>query len=430
MKKILLLVGLMSSLGVNAAPVAKGFYASVVSKREMNYKSFIDRMVSQKYHLVLSEQKINSNSLYLEDHTDDNKDFYFVEVVKSSPAEAAQIFGIVKRAERLVLAYATESEMLAVHLAYPKYHIEKVDLFKNYFTSTTVPKALSSYYQLNTGSFHSIDTPSEQWIVNKLEELSGRTPVTVGSETFTISERYSPRGRLNARKYLASEYAELGYEVSEHNYGRGVNLVASRSGTASSDYIIVSAHYDSYRNAGADDDGSGVIGTLAVAKSLAAINPAIGIRFVSFDEEEVGLVGSKAYAKMLNDSGELQNLLGVVNLEMLAYDENSDGKFHSIHCNENTSKSLHHKLMAEISSRSIDLEYVNACTNRSDHAAFWKYSKPAIVISQNFFGWPADSNPCYHKACDQVDQLNFGYMKRLVDAIAPTVLSIVSPGID
>src|SRR5690606_29066648 len=115
-----------------------------------------------------------------------------------------------------------------------------------------------------------------------------------------------------------------GYTVTEHEYkggGLGVNLVAEKLGADPNRYLIVSAHYDSVSNAGADDDGSGVISALAVAQALKDLELAVNLRIVAFDEEERGLVGSKAYAADLNTTGELDGLVGVVNIEMTGYDQ-------------------------------------------------------------------------------------------------------------
>lgn len=68
---------------------------------------------------------------------------------------------------------------------------------------------------------------------------------------------------------------------------------------------MISAHYDSRgsfgstRAPGGDDDGSGTVGVLSIARTIKAK----GIKFLSnvelvlFAGEEQGLLGSKAYAR-------------------------------------------------------------------------------------------------------------------------------------
>ncbi len=51
--------------------------------------------------------------------------------------------------------------------------------------------------------------------------------------------------------------------------------------------------------AGADDNGSGIVSILAVARALQNMTPRVNIRFVGFDQEESGLIGSESYALQL-----------------------------------------------------------------------------------------------------------------------------------
>ena len=66
--------------------------------------------------------------------------------------------------------------------------------------------------------------------------------------------------------------------------------------------IIVGAHFDTVSGSpGANDNGSGTAVVLAVASILAATPCRTSpITFAFFDEEEVGLVGARAYANSLN----------------------------------------------------------------------------------------------------------------------------------
>jgi hypothetical protein len=257
----------------------------------------------------------------------------------------------------------------------------------------------------------------------KLRQLSGAVPTTVGGQTVTISERRSDAKKALARAWLRQEYEALGFTVTEVPYAReneelagGVNLVAEHPGTDPNRWLIVSAHYDSVGNAGADDDGAGTISALATARALAALPHAVGIRVLAFDQEELGLLGSVAYTRQLDEQGALGKVVGVLNLEMTGYDADGDGAFHAIDCNENTSATLTAAIKRVVAQDGIDLTHVAACTNRSDHAAFWRYNRPAIVVSQNFFG--GDDNPCYHRACDTIDQVDLDYMTKVTTAVA------------
>jgi hypothetical protein len=256
----------------------------------------------------------------------------------------------------------------------------------------------------------------------RLGELSGAVPVTLGGRTVSIRERGSRDGRAQARAWMREQYEALGFVVHEHAYGSspfggGVNLIADKAGSDPSRVLIVSAHYDSVHNAGADDDGSGVVSALAVARALKDAALVTGLRVVAFDEEERGLLGARAYARSLDETGELRQVVGVLNLEMTAYDSDDDGHYHVIDCHENTSAELSARVVEAAGSRDdLRLVKVDACSDRSDHASFWRYGAPAVTVSEDFFG--GDDNPCYHASCDRTDRLDFDYMRRLTQAVA------------
>ena len=256
-----------------------------------------------------------------------------------------------------------------------------------------------------------------------LESLSGARPVTIDGQTLTITNRASADMKSKARAWLRATYESLGYTVTESRYASGSNFIAEKRPTNPVDdqIFIVSGHLDTVQTAGADDDGSGVISSLAIARALRDLPLKRTIRFVAFDEEERGLIGSAAYANELVRTGEI-NKVSVFNIEMTGYDSDNDGDFHTIDCNENSSPMLSRALLSAISQQGIALKKVDACTNRSDHAVFWEHNRPAIVVSQNFFG--GDGNPCYHRSCDTTQKLNWDYMAKITKAAANAVVSL------
>jgi Zn-dependent M28 family amino/carboxypeptidase len=52
-------------------------------------------------------------------------------------------------------------------------------------------------------------------------------------------------------------------------------------------------------------------------------------------------------------------------------------------------------------------------TRRSDHAAFWHYGFPAVMLTDtaNF------RNPNYHRSTDTLDTLNLGFLEQAADAV-------------
>ena len=262
----------------------------------------------------------------------------------------------------------------------------------------------------------------------RVREISGATPVTIGGRTLRLNDRGSAQGRADVLLWLKAQYEPLGFVTSTHDYTTsgffgtrtGRNFVATRPGTAGSAAsprrLFVTSHLDSVNNPGADDNGAGTVSALAVARYVAAIDSEIELTVMAFDQEELGLVGSTAFVRDLTARGQLADILGVVNIEMTGYDSDGDGALHVIDCNENTSARITRVMDAARTGAGLPLRVEPACTNRSDHAPFWRAGVPAVVISQNFFG--GDANPCYHRACDKVDTMNLDYMTNVTRMIA------------
>lgn len=262
------------------------------------------------------------------------------------------------------------------------------------------------------------------WLRNKVAEMSGAIPTNLGGHRVFVGERASLEGRRKGREWVMQEYRRLGYEPELHYYGEGVNVVATKAGH-SDRFLIVSAHYDTVPGSpGADDDASGITSNLAVASVLAKCDLGVGVRFVAFDQEEVGLKGSKAYAKKIVEDGDAGKLVGVVQVEMTAYDSDGDGSFNIIDCDDPSNGPLVNALSDAVRDNEMKLNVIRACTERSDHSSFWQIGRPAIAMSELFFGHHTDPTPCYHQSCDTVDHLNFDYMHRLTRALTYAVISL------
>lgn len=269
---------------------------------------------------------------------------------------------------------------------------------------------------------YSLPPISSQYLKQKLSELSGALPVMIDGMRVTISERDSKQGRELANRYLAQEYRALGFTTRMETFGTGENFVAEKIGQDPSKVLILSSHIDSVGNAGANDDGSGTIVALAIANSLKDIKTKYTLRVVGFDREEDGLIGSKAYVQTIKNKAEI---IGNIQVEMMATNSRRDGRFHVIDCDRADSKFLTAKIMNAIGALSLPLTRVKACTDRSDHASFWRANIPSIVLSENFFG--GDSDPCYHASCDRVDsRLDFDYMNRIGTATAHAVAELLN----
>ena len=117
---------------------------------------------------------------------------------------------------------------------------------------------------------------------------------------------------------------------------RNVAGVLRGSDTALKDtYLLVTAHYDHLGKLpdgpgdrifnGANDDGSGTVSVIEVARALAPLKtrPRRSIVFMTFFGEEKGLMGSRYYAK--HPLFPIDKTVGQLNLEQLGRTDDSEG---------------------------------------------------------------------------------------------------------
>ena len=226
--------------------------------------------------------------------------------------------------------------------------------------------------------------------------------------------------------------------------------------------VIVGCHLDStaasdagYSAAtgparGADDDGSGVAGTLALARWMWGMRGQLRhtVRFCFFNGEEQGLIGSKSYASALKANG--APIRAVVCMDMIGFNSDANRLF-EVHAGytdpavrdasvpiANTVASWAASLgslpppqvyRGTSPSGGPDRTVSDGAINRSDHAAFHQQGYPAVVVTEDFFGNMAseplaDPNPNYHRNADAV--VDAAYAADIICAVGHAVRALAS----
>lgn len=280
-----------------------------------------------------------------------------------------------------------------------------------------------------------------------LEELSSRLEkhVTVLAAAIGPRDLYNNNSaRLKkAEAYIAGEFRALGYAVEIQEYAvagtTARNITAVKPGTTRKDEtLVIGAHHDTFNNPGADDNASGVAGTLELARLLAGKPAARTLKFVSFANEEPPFfrteeMGSAVWAEAAKKRGE--KIAGFINLEMIGYFTEKPrsqkyppliGPFQPNRGNfiaqvsDFRSRALAGAIDAELRANSglplvtITLPAFVPGVDYSDHRNFWKRGYPAVMFTDTSFY----RNPHYHKAADLPGTLNFRYMASLVKGLA------------
>lgn len=166
---------------------------------------------------------------------------------------------------------------------------------------------------------------------------------------------------------------------------------------------------------GADDNGTGVVLLLETARILSGRSFPFSIRFIAFSGEELGLWGSRSYARRAGARGD--RVLGVLNFDMIGFNDLAE----RIELVTNPSSAWIVDLMVaagqryDLGLRTDVLE--DRFAGLSDHAPFWAEGYDAILAIENYL--PTDStsagvvdgayriNTHYHTVADLPDSINW-----------------------
>ncbi|MCP4092535.1 MAG: M20/M25/M40 family metallo-hydrolase [Planctomycetes bacterium] len=201
------------------------------------------------------------------------------------------------------------------------------------------------------------------------------------------TRRHGQPGSINAQNWLVSEMNGLGLTTTTFSYDSDADVViGEKQGiTDPSKIVIIGAHYDSVNwqgsatspAPGADDDASGTAGVLEIARILAANDFDYTIRFCAFSGEELGLLGSEAYAAHLDNIN--ANVIGMVQLDMTAYRAPGDTRSVGFITND-TDTNMNNFAMdvyaAYVPTLPINIGPLSGGT--SDHRSFFNHGFPAI----------------------------------------------------
>jgi hypothetical protein len=265
-------------------------------------------------------------------------------------------------------------------------------------------------------------------------ELSGAQQAIIAGQPYTIETRHALSGEPAAKagQYLFEFYEDLGLQVEYKPFsflGNTLNnIVAQKDGSVFPERIfLITSHYDDVPiegpAPGADDNASGTVAVMMAAKILEQYDLGCTLRFVNFGAEEYGLIGSKDYAQQAYCSGE--DIRGVINLDMIAWNSPGSAASMDLHALSSIpgSNQLAMTFQEVVSEYNLDLvpEMADPVTTRSDHASFWKYEVPAILVSEDW----EDFNPNYHTAGDDLESLqDLNYFTSMIKASLGTLAQV------
>ena len=222
-----------------------------------------------------------------------------------------------------------------------------------------------------------------------------------------------------------------------------VNVIAELPGTNDDNVVMAGAHLDSVlAGPGINDNGSGSSALLEIAQQISKLKPENTIRFAWWGAEESGLLGSRAYVADQVAAGTLDEVALYLNFDMVAspnyifmvYDGDESGWPAPVVVPEG---SVQIEDLFESYYTWAGVPYDDAeFSGRSDYQAFIQNGVPAgglftgaevVKTEEQAAIWGgtagAQYDPCYHLACDDIDNLALDALDVNSDAIAAAVLT-------
>lgn len=289
---------------------------------------------------------------------------------------------------------------------------------------------------------HGSGRPEMQIPASKLNALQASLKAHVETFAVSIGERNSsePEQLARAAQTIKDFWKAAGFDVRvqafEENGARYENIWVEIPGRGKKEEIVVvGAHYDSAPGtAGADDNASGVAALLELSKMLKEEKTERTLRFVAFANEEPPLfmtdaMGSRVFARAMSEKKE--KVSAMLSLESIGYFTQEPqsqkypplldliypdrGNFIAVVGNfKNTA--LLKKVMkyfreaTDLPSECIAAPESLAGVSWSDHAAFWEFGFPAVMITDTV----PYRNPHYHQASDTPETLSYPDLAKAV----------------
>ncbi len=249
--------------------------------------------------------------------------------------------------------------------------------------------------------------------LHHLEAFDGRLAGTQSN----YSARDWLRTTLQSYGYTNVTYQSFWAYVNG-SYKQCYNVVARKQGSVYPNrQIVVGAHFDAVEGSpGADDNGTGTVGVLEIARALAGMQTDYSFVFVLFDSEEQGLNGSWNYSDIAAGSGD--SIICMINMDMIGHYMNHN--YADLHYGAETAYA---DLWAVLADSLVNITaYFGGLTSNSDHYPFVQNGYDVLYAAEHEF-----SN-VYHTPRDSTTYVNFDYCTRIIKAMLASAYTInVSP---
>jgi Iap family predicted aminopeptidase len=193
--------------------------------------------------------------------------------------------------------------------------------------------------------------------------------------------------------------------------GRTQNVIAETPGGNQEHVVMAGGHLDSVAGGpGIDDNGSGDATLIEAAEAIGPDPPGARVRVAFWAAEELGLLGSRRYVRSL-DRAERDRIDAYINLDMVG----SPNPVPDVYADGDADLA---RVLREADGGHLGEVSVEGA---SDHTFFELAGIPVngLYTGSNEAGpggKPRD--PCYHLACDTIDNIDLPVLLRMVNTAA------------
>jgi Zn-dependent M28 family amino/carboxypeptidase len=265
------------------------------------------------------------------------------------------------------------------------------------------------------------------------EKLLAGTGKTL-AELSEVAHKGEP---LNLTLGSMSVNVTIGLNRSEETAPNVVGILDGTDPKLKDEYVVLSAHFDHVATSadgqiynGADDDGSGTVSILEIARALSLERPKRSIVVAFHTGEELGLLGSR-YFTDFEPLVPLQQIVANLNIDMIGRSRRESdttpanqnladaNTVYVIGSDKHSSelKTISEQTNADLLKLKLDYKY-----DLDDRENFWRrsdhynYAKHGIPIIFYFTGTHED----YHRPTDDLEKIDFDKMARIARTVYAT----------
>ncbi|MCF6359064.1 MAG: M20/M25/M40 family metallo-hydrolase, partial [Draconibacterium sp.] len=228
----------------------------------------------------------------------------------------------------------------------------------------------------------------------------------------TVAEKMEPASQKLEGKSVAFKTSVKSEIVKARN------VVGIIEGEKTDEFVVVGGHYDHLGKFdgwiwnGADDNGSGTVGVMTIAKAFKATGkkPEKSVIFAAWTGEEKGLFGSKYFVEQAQKNN--MNIVLNLNYDMIARDPKIDTlKNKAAMTYTKANEGIEEITKKHIADNDINLDLSYRASEKprggSDHAPFAEAGIP-------IFYFMAAMHPDYHQPSDELDKVNWEKMLNII----------------